>query len=81
MQQIPRSSLDIKPMFVAPKEKEEIIDVLDKITLKYDDELETLEGWKKAKILNIGDIIKGEDHNIIINNIEKKLNTICISIK
>ena len=63
MQQIPRSNIEIKPMFRATPASEFVIDIVDILELEPYDEINTLEGWKKSKDITLNDIIIDEENN------------------
>lgn len=57
MQQIPRANIEIKPMFKAPNSSIEEVDVDSILYLNYYDEVETLNGWVKAKDIKNTDVL------------------------
>lgn len=61
MQNIPRSDISIKPMFRAPKASEIVKEFDTSIALNMYDEVETQQGWVKAKELKIQDSLLLED--------------------
>jgi DNA polymerase I-like protein with 3'-5' exonuclease and polymerase domains len=73
LQQIPARNKEIRMMFCAPKEQEIIKEFDSYLELEDVDEVETLEGWKKARDLKIGDVLRlEEDKEIEIKNISNK---------
>lgn len=62
LQNIPRSDIKIKPMFRAPKASETIKEFDNIIDLDLYDEVETQNGWVKAKDLNFQDHLMLEDN-------------------
>ena len=73
LQQIPRSNIEIKPMFRATPASEKIIETSNILELEPYDEINTLEGWKKFKNISLNDILIDEENNMypIINIINK----------
>lgn len=59
-------------LFTAKKEFNEIEVYTDRFTIPEISEIETTDGWKYGKDLNIGDIIITSDGNDIVKNIEYK---------
>lgn len=62
LQNIPRSDIKIKPMFRAPKASETIKEFDNIIDLDLYDEVETQNGWVKAKNLKVKDSLILEDN-------------------
>lgn len=83
LQQIPRSNIQIKPIFKAPSASERIENIIDKLILNPYDSLETVNGWVKVKDLNIGDKIKDEESSqlLVISNIKEKNNQYTVWFK
>lgn len=70
MQQIPRSNVEIKPMFKATNASEFTETFNDNLVINPWNQVETLDGWRKAKDLKVGDTIICEDTSLTIKNIE-----------
>ena len=64
MQQIPRSNIEVKPMFRAPVAKEYSKEFENKLELNLYDEVETQRGWVKAKDLILSDVLI-EENNVL----------------
>lgn len=76
MQQIPRSNIEVKPLFRAPTASEYEKEFESQIELGLYDEVETKRGWIKAKDLNPSDVLIGENTYLpikFINNIDYKI--------
>ena len=73
LQQVPSHAKNIRMLFTADTtyRKVELSD--DYFVVPSSDEVETLTGWKSVKDLVVGDVIRGEDSDEIIMNIEKRL--------
>jgi DNA polymerase I-like protein with 3'-5' exonuclease and polymerase domains len=73
LQQVPSHAKNIRMLFTADTtyRKVELSD--DYFVVPSSDEVETLMGWKSVKDLVVGDVIRGEDSDEIIMNIEKRL--------
>ena len=78
LQQVPSHAKNIRMLFTADTtyRKVEISD--DCFIVPASDEVETINGWKYARDLVIGDILKSEEANEIIVNIEKQADNDCI---
>ena len=72
MQQIPRSNIEIKPLFRAPMASEYKKEFENSLELNLYDKVETQRGWVYAKDLTDKDILIDEDNN---NLLIKYLNT------
>lgn len=76
MQQIPRSNIEVKPLFRAPIASEYIKEFENQIELGLYDEVETKRGWIKAKDLIPSDMLIDENTYLpikSINNINYKI--------
>ena len=73
LQQVPSHAKNIRMLFTADTtyRKVELSD--DCFVVPSSDEVETLAGWKSVKDLVVGDVIRGDDSDEIIINIEKRL--------
>lgn len=78
LQQLPRSDITVKPMFRATPASQKEIEFENSISLSPYDEVETLNGWKKVKELQIGDII---DNTPIINITKLKDSSIRLDLE
>ena len=81
LQNIPRSDISIKPMFRAPKASEIVKEFDNSITLNMYDEVETQQGWVKAKELKVQDSLLLEDGVIgIIKDINNVNNILQLEV-
>ena len=78
LQQVPSHAKNIRMLFTADTtyKKVEITD--ECFVVPASDEVETINGWKYARDLVIGDILKSEEANEIIVKIEKRGDNNCI---
>lgn len=78
LQQVPSHAKNIRMLFTADTtyRKVEISD--DCFVVPSSDEVETVNGWKYARDLVVGDRLKGEDFDEIIVSIEKRADNSCI---
>ena len=76
MQQIPRSNIEVKPLFRAPIASEYEKEFDTQLELNLYDEVETKRGWVKVKDLILSDVLMGENNYLkikSINNINYKI--------
>lgn len=78
LQQVPSHAKNIRMLFTADTtyKKVEITD--ECFVVPASDEVETVNGWKYARDLVVGDRLKSEDTDEIIVNIEKRADNNCI---
>jgi DNA polymerase I-like protein with 3'-5' exonuclease and polymerase domains len=78
LQQVPSHAKNIRMLFTADTtyRKVEITD--DCFVVPASDEVETVNGWKYARDLVVGDKLKGENFNELVINIEKRADGNCI---
>lgn len=82
LQQIPRSNIEIKPMFRATMASEYIKETTNILTLTPYESIFTNNGYKKAKDLNVLDVLIDEDNNkYSISNLNKNLDNVEIELK
>lgn len=78
MQQIPRSNIEVKPLFRAPTASEYIKEFDNRIELGLYDEVETQNGCVKAKNLKVKDSLILEDNK---KGIIKSIKTISYKVQ
>lgn len=78
LQQVPSHAKNIRMLFTADTEYRKVELSDDYFVVPASDEVETVNGWKYARDLVVGDRLKGEEVNEIIVNIEKRADNNCI---
>lgn len=78
LQQVPSHAKNIRMLFTADTEYRKVELSDDYFVVPASDEVETVNGWKYARDLMVGDKLKGEEVNEIIVNIEKRADNNCI---
>ena len=78
LQQVPSHAKNIRMLFTADTEYRKVELSEDYFVVPASDEVETVNGWKYARDLVVGDRLKGEDTDEIIVNIEKRGDNNCI---
>lgn len=78
LQQVPSHAKNIRMLFTADTEYRKVELSDDCFVVPASDEVETVEGWKYARDLVVGDRLKGENFNEMIVNIEKRADNNCI---
>jgi DNA polymerase-1 len=78
LQQVPSHAKNIRMLFTADTEYRKVELSDDYFVVPASDEVETVNGWKYARDLVVGDKLKGEEVNEIIVNIEKRADNNCI---
>ena len=78
LQQVPSHAKNIRMLFTADTEYRKVELSDDYFVVPASDEVETINGWKYARDLVVGDRLKGEDTDEIIVNIEKRADNNCI---
>lgn len=82
LQQVPSHAKNIRMLFTADTTYNRLPVNDDCFVVPASDEVETLSGWKSVKELVVGDVLKGEETDEIIMNIEQRLdNTYLIHVK
>ena len=82
LQQVPSHAKNIRMLFTADTTYNRLPVNDDCFVVPASDEVETLSGWKSVKELVIGDVLKGEETDEIVMNIEQRLdNTYLIHVK
>ena len=78
LQQVPSHAKNIRMLFTADTEYRKVELSDDCFIVPVSDEVETVNGWKYARDLVVGDRLKGDEFNEIIVNIEKRADNNCI---
>ena len=82
LQQVPSHAKNIRMLFTADTTYNRLPVNDDCFVVPASDEVETLTGWKSVKELVIGDVLKGEETDEIVMNIEQRFdNTYVIHVK
>ena len=82
LQQVPSHAKNIRMLFTADTTYNRLPVNDDCFVVPASDEVETLSGWKSVKELVVGDVLKGEETDEIVMNIEQRLdNTYLIQVK
>ena len=82
LQQVPSHAKNIRMLFTADTTYNRLPVNDDCFVVPASDEVETLSGWKSVKELVVGDVLKGEETDEIVMNIEQRLdNTYLIHVK
>ena len=82
LQQVPSHAKNIRMLFTADTTYNRLPVNDDCFVVPASDEVETLTGWKSVKELVVGDVLKGEETDEIVMNIEQRFdNTYVIHVK
>ena len=82
LQQVPSHAKNIRMLFTADTTYNRLPVNDDCFVIPASDEVETLNGWKSVKELVVGDVLKGEETDEIVMNIEQRFdNTYLIHVK